>query len=478
MRRNEMKAAIIALGLSCLTGATIVQAASPEDRLVRSRAVESAIWGMPAVNYDLMLQEMLTKTPGKVNQVIYWGKPLDWKNQTLTPNPDTLYFMAFYNTKDVGPIVIEIPPADANGSLNANTVNIWQVPLEDAGLLGVDKGKGVKLLMLPPGYKDQVPAGYEALQPGTWGSYSLVRSSLKSHGDADVATSIAYAKQIKIYPLSQAANPPATIFTDVKDVLFDTTIRYDDSFFTNLNRIVQSEPWLARDAAMVDQLRSIGIEKGKPFAPDAGMKQVYTDAIAETHAWMAAKYDSGLPPFFEGTHWTFPSHPSLIKAASENFDNPSDYPVDWRGITYHYAYIGIKRLGAGQFYLINIKDKDGADYDGAKTYRQHVPPNVPIEQYWSLTAYDRDTHALIKNVDRASRASNSPEVKKNADGSVGLYLGPKAPMGQESNWIPTDPARKFELMFRLYGPKKEFFDKVWALPDVENMSVATTGAKQ
>jgi hypothetical protein len=349
-------------------------------------------------------------------------------------------------------------------------VNVWQEPLEDGGLLGVDKGAGVKLLMLPPGYKDQVPAGYEALQPNTQGSYALIRSNLKSHADADVAKSIAYAKQVNIYPLSQASNPPATVFTDVKDVLFDSTIRYDASFFTSLDRMVQSEPWLGRDRAMIDQLRAIGIEKGKPFAPDAAMKQALADGVGEAHAWMAAKYDAGLPPFFEGTHWTFPAHPELLKAASESFDNPSAYPVDWRGITYHYAYIGIKRLGAGQFYLINIKDTDGTDYDGAKTYHVRVPPGVPIDQYWSLTAYDRDTHALIKNVDRASRASNSPEVKKDADGSVDLYLGAKAPVGQESNWIPTDPARKFELMFRLYGPKKEFFDKVWKLPDVEKVS--------
>jgi hypothetical protein len=293
---------------------------------------------------------------------------------------------------------------------------------------------------------------------------------LQSHSDADVAKSAAYAKRIRVYPLSQVSNPPATVFTDVKDVLFDSTIRYDESFFVHLDRIVQDEPWLARDAAMVDQLRSIGIEKGKPFAPNAAMKQTLVESVTQAHAWLAAKYDAGLPPFFEGTHWTFPAHPDLIKAATENFDNPADYPVDWRGLAYHYAYIGIKRLGAGQFYLINIKDKDGESYDGAKTYRLHVPANVPIEQYWSLTAYDRDTHALIKNVDRASRASNSAEVKKNTDGSVDLYAGPKPPAGQESNWIPTDPARKFEFMFRLYGPKKEFFDKVWMLSDVEKVA--------
>ena len=133
------KGLLVALALSCLTGGALAQN-SPQERLIRSRAVESVIWAMPAVNYDLMLQEMLSKTDGKVNQVVYWGRPLDWRNQTLTPNPDAIYFMAFFNTKD-GPIVLDLPPGDSDGSFNANIVNVWQMPLEDAGLLGADKGK-------------------------------------------------------------------------------------------------------------------------------------------------------------------------------------------------------------------------------------------------------------------------------------------------------------------------------------------------
>jgi len=97
------------------------------QRTLQRRAVEAVIWGMPAVNYDLMLQEMLGKTAGKVGQVIYWGRPLDSKNQTLTPNPDALYFMTFFNTKD-GPIVLDLPPGDKNGSFNGNIVNVWQMP--------------------------------------------------------------------------------------------------------------------------------------------------------------------------------------------------------------------------------------------------------------------------------------------------------------------------------------------------------------
>jgi hypothetical protein len=126
---------LAALALICAATPVAAQTLSADDltnRLIHSRAVEAVIWGMPAVNYDLMLQEMLTKTTGKVNQMIYWGRPLDWKNQTLTPNPDTLYLMSFLNTKDIGPIVIEIPPA-GNGSLNANIVNVCPVLAESAG---------------------------------------------------------------------------------------------------------------------------------------------------------------------------------------------------------------------------------------------------------------------------------------------------------------------------------------------------------
>jgi hypothetical protein len=443
--------------------------ADVQTNLLRSRAVEAVIWGMPAVNYDLMLQEMLTKTPGKVGQVIYWGHPLDWHNQTLTPNPDALYFMVFFNTKD-GPVVLDLPPGDEKGSFNGNIVTIWQMPLEDAGLLGYDKGKGGKYLILPPGYKDKVPSGYIPLQSDTLGGYMLFRSNLKSHSDTDVAASIAYGKRMKIYPLSAAAHPPETVFTDVKDIDFDSTIQYDASFFGHLNDIIQSEPWLDRDRVMIDQLASLGIERGKPYQPSDQLKTIFTSAVQDARTYLYAKYDAGFPPFFSDiSRWMFPTYPDLIKAAQASFADATSYPVDHRGVAYSYAYIGLKRLGAGQMYLISIKDKDGNDFEGSKSYRLTVPPNAPVKQYWSVTAYDRELHTLIKGVNRASRSSQIPELQKNADGSIDIYFGPKAPDGKDSNWIPTDPSRKFELMFRAYAPTEALFQKTWVLADVEKM---------
>jgi hypothetical protein len=460
----------------------LAQTPAPDQltqRSIERRAVEAVIWAMPAVNYDLMLQEMLSKTDAKVNQVVYWGRPLDWHNQTLTPYPDAIYFMAFFNTKD-GPIVLDLPPGDTDGSFNANIVNVWQMPLEDAGLLGADKGNGGKYLILPPGYADKAPDGYIALQSDTFGGYMLFRSNLKSHNSADVARSIAYGKRFKAYPLARASNPAPTTFADAKDVTFDSTIRYDASFFEHLDRIVQSEPWLQRDRAMIDPLRSLGIEKGKQFNPDDASKALLTAATREAGAWLEAKYDAGLPPFFSATsRWTVPAPPELVKAAQEAYADPNLYPVDNRGMAYSYAYIGIKRLGVGQFYLISIRDRDGQSFDGGNTYRLTVPANPPVEQYWSVTAYDRQTHALIKNMPRASRSSQIPELQKNADGSVDIYFGPAAPAGKDANWVPTDPARKFELMFRAYAPTKALFEKSWVLSDVEKIgsTVGTGTAK-
>ena len=218
-----------ALALMFAGTSALAQAPSSEDRLIQSRAVAAVIWGMPAVNYDLMLQAAL-KAGARENEIVYWSKPSDWHNHTLTPNPDAIYRMTFFNTKD-GPIVLDLPAGNSNGSFNGNIVTVWQMPLEDAGLLGADRGAGGKFVVLPPGYTGKVPAGYITLQSDTFGGYALLRSNLASHSDANVAKSIAYGKKFKIYPLAHATHPPETVFTDAKDVTYDSTIRYDASYF-------------------------------------------------------------------------------------------------------------------------------------------------------------------------------------------------------------------------------------------------------
>jgi hypothetical protein len=424
---------------------------------------------MPAVNYDIMYQAAVSQVQGSFNQIVFWSRFPDWKNQTLTPNPNAIYLMPFINTKDVGPVVLEIPPATNDGSITGNLDDAWQVALEDIGPAGADKGKGGKYLVLPPDYKGATPEGYLPMPSDTYQNYALLRSIPASGKDADVAKALAYGKRVKLYPLSQAGHPPATTFLDASDVIYDSTIPYDLRYFQSLDRIVQSEPWLERDKAMIDQLKSIGIEKGKPFKPDAAAQEMLKQAAIDAHAWLDARYESIFTPYFNNANWVVPALPDVVAGQSDFYANPSSYAVDARAVTYSIGFIGIKHLGGGQFYLMTSKDRDGQPLSGSSTYRLTIPANAPTKQYWSATAYDRTTHALIRNMTRASRASNDPNLQKNADGSVDVFLAPNAPSGKESNWIPTDPNGKFEILFRLYGPEKPLFDKTWKLPDIEKV---------
>jgi hypothetical protein len=162
--------------------------------------------------------------------------------------------------------------------------------------------------------------------------------------------------------------------------------------------------------------------------------------------------------------------PELVAGLSTNFADPNSYPVEARGLTYSFVYFSPKHAGAGQYYLVTIKDRQGQSLDGGSTYRLSVPPNAPVTLYWLATAYDRETHGLIRNQPRASLSSVDPAVRKNADGSVDVYFGPKAPSGNESNWVPTSSGRGFEVMFRFYGPQTPLFDKTWTMPDIEKVA--------
>jgi len=462
MTRTALSIAIVLAASPAMSG----QPTNIEDRMLQRRAVEAVVWGMPAVNCDLMYQAAVRAGAG-ANQIVYWSRLPDWKIQTLTPNPDAIYLTPFINTAK-GPVVLEIPPAD-NGSITGTVMDIWQCALEDVGPAGVDKGKGSKYLILPPGYKATVPPGYIPMRSDTYECYALLRSIPKSGSDADVAKAVAYGKRIKLYPLSQAAAPPRTAFVDVVDTVYDSTITYDVRFFESLNRIVQAEPWLERDKAMIDPLKSIGIEKGKPFNPDARTRELLSDAAAEAHAWLTGQYEASLLPFYAGGHWARPGTHELFEGQGTFFAKPGVYPTDIRGVTFSYAYFTPKHVGAGSSYLLTIAEKDGALLDGARSYRLTVPPNAPVRQYWSATVYDRATHAPIRNARWPSRSSQTPGLQKNADGSVNIYFGSSPPAGNESNWVPTSDGGGFEVLFRFYGPEQPLFEKTWRLPDIEKV---------
>ena len=367
-------------------------------------------------------------------------------------------------------MVLEIPPAEEDASITGSIDDGWQVALEDVGPAGVDQGKGGKYLILPPDYKQQVPAGYIALPAATYAGFVLLRSNFKSGSDADIARAVAYGKRIKFYPLLPAGHPPETKFVDAMEVVFDSTIPYDLRFFETLDRFVQREPWLTRDKVMIDSLKSIGIEKGKPFNPDASTQKILNDAVREAHAATGYQMQTVFtPPFNAGTHWALPAMPGVMEGMMTDFANHDAYPADGRGVTFSMAYFSAKHIGTGQYYLMTIVDKGGRAFEGGGTYRLTVPANAPVKLYWSATAYDRQTHALIRDTPWSSRSSNTPGLQRKMLTVPSTSTShPKLLPIKNRTGSPPAPAAS-SVLFRFYGPEKPLFDKTWVLPDIEKI---------
>ena len=151
-----MRQALAFSAIALLSVAITAQAKdlAPEDLVQRSierHAVEAVIWGMPAVNAELMFQAM--KDAGRTSTRSSTGRgPSVGRTRRSHRTPTRSTSCPSIDTKGVGPMVLEIPPAD-EASITGSIDDAWQVALEDVGPAGVDKGKGGKYLILPPGYK-------------------------------------------------------------------------------------------------------------------------------------------------------------------------------------------------------------------------------------------------------------------------------------------------------------------------------------
>ncbi len=436
------------------------------DRTLHRRAVEAAIWGMPIVSVDAMRQAFFRDAKAKYNDIVFWSKPSDWKNQTTTPNTSTRYVYFNFNIKE-GPVVVEIPPA-AEAGLFGSLLDAWQVPLADVGPEGEDQGKGGKYLLLPPDFKGETPAGYIIVRAQTYNGFALLRAIPKSSSEADVSNAIALVKTMRLYPLAKANDPPQQRFVDMAGKLFDGIVRFDATFYASLAKMVNEEPVAARDKAMMGLLLPLGIDKGKEFKPAGATGRVLADSAREAHVWLMDRLLTCTTEFWPDSRWAVPA-PPVGPETSFSFERSNYLDVDARGIGYFSFYAPPKKLGAALFYLGAFKDAKGDLLRGEGTYKLHVPPNVPAKQFWALTLYDRETCSFIRDMPRAGIDSYDQKLQKNADGSVDIYIGPKPPAGKEANWIQTASDRGWFPFFRFFGPEKPLFEKTWKLPDIEKV---------
>ncbi len=428
------------------------------------RGVAAFLNAMPGASAEALRTGWGSQGADNNRTVLIMENLMDSKSLYLTPNTESIYSMMWLDTSK-GPLVIETAP-NVLGVIDDH----WFRYVADFGNAGPDKGKGGKYLLLPPGYSGEVPEGYIVLRSSTYGNLSFWRGFLDNGG---TKTAVENTKKFhKVYLLSEAKNPPPMKFINVSGKELNTIHANDFHFYEELNAIVQYEPNEALNPETLGLLAAIGIEKGKKFAPDARMKKILTEAVAVGNATARA---ITFRPRMEGVYY-YPDRKwftSFPGGSYEFLTQPGVRNLDGR-VLFHYYATGItpamamKMVGIGSQYAAATTDSEGKPLDGRKTYKIHLPPNIPAKNFWSFVAYDSQTRSMLQTDQQfPSISSLKKGVVINADTSVDVWFGPTAPKGHEANWVQTVPGKSWNVILRLYGPEQAWFDKTWKPGDVE-----------
>jgi hypothetical protein len=431
------------------------------------RAFEAVLWNMPAVAIYSFRRSAFNDLGAKDNDIIAYSAPATPKLEALTANTTTPYIAA-YTDLQKGPVVLEVPAADSDASLYGQVVDAWQFTIADVGPAGLDQGKGGKYLFTPPGYDGKIPEGYIHVASPNY-RLALAFRSVAAPGKT-AADAYRYTQKLRMYYLSEADNPPKQRFIDPINERYATLPFYDERHFEDMHAIVSVEPVNERDKGMMGMLASLGIENGKPFSPDETTKRAMRQAAIDAWFYLQSLYDKFPSSWL---YWPDRHYVSLLQAdANKTFTFVYDDRIDLaaRAAQYFWATYFPKVLSdkPATQYLAAMADKDGNPLEGGKLYKIDVPADMPVKQFWALTIYDRATFAFIYSDSGKTTLSSydTGKMKKNADGSVTLYVGPRPPEGLEPKWLPTVGKRPLPT-FRFYGGTDALFEKTFKMPDFE-----------
>jgi len=465
--------------------ATAETAQTLRDEMLYHRATQTYLWASPLLN-TLAMQVGFEKTFGEGHNVlVIWEDLTDAKTLVTTPNCDVMYAHAYVDLGRDGPLVFEAPPM-----LQGILLDFWQRPIPvdggkfagDVGFAGPDQGKGGKFLLLPPGYKGEVPDGHFVCRSGTNNVLVFLRALVAD--PSNLKPPVDLLEMAKIYPLEGKAKPMK--FPKGSGVPVNMLPASDATAFDQLKKLVDAEgPHLA-DPDWMGMLAGLGIVKGEPFHPDERTRGILD------HAAKSGYKMSRVMAFDEvvsgRSFRMYPDRRWLNPMADATAENPSGkLDLSWRRVdrggaldvdcrpwffsNYYSLSPGMLSQipGKGAFYVIGFTDSDGMPLTGGTNYKLSLPKDVPAANFWSVTLYEAENAALLANGQPFPSLGSRDKPLQNDDGSTDLYLGPEAPEGQEKNWLATVPGRGFFAILRLYGPTEPALTKTWKPGDVEKM---------
>lgn len=432
-------------------------------QILLQRGTQLVGWAMPMMNFYQLYPAMLSNQKMSENDVfLSLCDGYEGVYPYMTANVTTPYTIGMSDLSVTGPLVLDIPAGAIFGVID----NAWMQPLKELN------GKPGKLLLVGPGQDTPKNFKGEIIQSDTF----LVLYFYRALGTGEAALKL--RTEVQAYRLSDAANPPKTNFVRYEPKPGDTialnTQPRDMRFWELVNEYVQREPMATRDRFFYAWLKDLGIEKGQPFKPtdeqsailqealDVGMAMAQAISFNKTKEMFASSLyagDSGWEDAMAGMN------PKIDMDTYSEFNERTSYGFE---ATTTSAGMVSRVEGQGSAYLGSYYDANGNALMGANTYKLRLEPNPPAANFWSLTVYDIENRLIIRNeIKRSDRSSRTEGLIKNADGSVDLYFGPKAPKGKDANWIQTKKGESFFVYLRLYGPEQAYFDQTFPMNKIE-----------
>ncbi len=441
------------------------------DLMDHQRAAQLYLWGVPLVGmmrwhvaYEQNYQDYDYNTLVSVHT-------FNERRGILTANETTDYFFGFSNTRQSA-VILEIPP----GLMVGMIVDMWQQSPSDVGIFGPNAGKGGTHVIIGPNTPaDAIPEPGDNQLVHHVGT-DRVLYVLRAIGTPEEVEAL--SGQLRLYNVGQE---PVIKIINGEDKFSAQYQPRGLAFWEMLHRGINDEVVQERDRLFMYWLRTLGLEKGKPFNPTERQRRVLEDGTKVGE--MMAKtlvYNERLGGVLRQNNWR------LILGGDwgdgiKNNQRMQHYDIFDPRARYCYEAVTtspamtIPTPGKAQAYIGKFEDEDGVRLHGGDNYVIRIEGPVPAELFWSVVIYDADTRCIIDNRHgaaggKATMGSKTPGLRQNADGSYSMLLGPGAPpTGWEANHVQTIPGRGWFPYMRAYGAKVEFFNDEYKFPTVNKV---------